>query len=268
LTIHPRVTSVSAASFLGGGQARDSILSAFAANLATGTEINNVLPLPTTLLGTRLVVTDSAGISRDQSLFFVSPGQINYHLHAETATGPATVTAYVNNQIVALGELTVEELAPAIFTQNATGEGVPAGYGLRVVGADIRPLNIHTYDNTLSRWVPIPIDPGTASEPVYLAIFGTGFRAVPGTGTVSARIGTTSIPVQYAGLSPGFIGLDQLNIGPLPLTLAGTGLQPLVLTFNGRVANPSKVIQLNFTRPATASEAAPTLGSMARPSVP
>lgn len=252
LTVYPRVTSVSAASFNIGEQARDSILSAFATNLATGTEVSNVLPLPTTLLGTRLAVTDSAGVTRDQSLFFVSPGQINYHLHAETAIGPATVTVSLNNQIIALGELTVGALAPAIFTQNATGDGVPAGYGLRVVGSAIRPLNILAYDNALTRWVPIPIDPGTASEPVYLAIFGTGFRSVSGTGTISARIGTTSIPVQYAGPSPGFIGLDQLNIGPLPLSLAGTGTQPLVVSFEGRVANPSKVIQLNFAPRPTA----------------
>jgi uncharacterized protein (TIGR03437 family) len=252
LTVHPRVTSVSAASFTTGEQARNSILSAFSVNLASGTGISNALPLPTTLLGTRLEVTDSAGVSRDQSLFFVSPGQINYHLHAETATGPATVTVYLNNQIVALGELTVAALAPAIFTQNATGDGVPAGYGLRVVGSAIRPLNIVAYDNALARWVPVPIDPGTASEPVYLAIFGTGFRAVSGTGTISARIGTTSIPVQYAGPSPDFIGLDQLNIGPLPLTLAGAGAQPLVVTFEGRVANPSKVIQLSFAPRTTA----------------
>ncbi|NDD63709.1 MAG: hypothetical protein EBZ36_07000, partial [Acidobacteria bacterium] len=111
LSVLPRVTSVSAASYSVGAQAADSILAAFSTGLATGVVANNGTELPTTLGGTRLVVTDSAGVSRDQSLFFVSPGQINYHLHAETAIGPATVTVFLNNQVVALGELTVGALA-------------------------------------------------------------------------------------------------------------------------------------------------------------
>ena len=252
LPVYPRVTSVSAASYATGDQARDSILAAFSTNLASGVEVNNTLPLPTTLRGTRVVVTDSAGVSRDQALFFVSPQQINFHLHAETATGAATVTVYNSDAIIALGELSVNTLAPAIFTQNATGEGVPAAYGIRVSGGGSSVVNILTFDIGQSRWVPLAINPGTASEPVYLALFGTGFRAASEAGTVSVRIGTTPIPVQYVGLSPGFIGLDQLNIGPLPLTLAGTGLQQLTITINGRIANFSKVMQLAFGAPPTA----------------
>jgi uncharacterized protein (TIGR03437 family) len=146
----------------------------------------------------------------------------------------------------------VNTLGPSIFTQNANGEGVPAAYGIRVSGGGSSVVNILTFDIGLSRWVPLAINPGTASEPVYLALFGTGFRAASDGGTVSVRIGTTPIPVQYVGLSPGFIGLDQLNIGPLPLTLAGTGLQPLTITINGRIANFSKVLQLAFSSPPTA----------------
>ncbi|MFM8395849.1 MAG: FISUMP domain-containing protein, partial [Acidobacteriota bacterium] len=253
LPVYPRVTAVSAASYATGEQARDSILAAFSTNLASGVEVGNSLPLPTALRGTRVVVIDSAGVARDQSLFFVSPQQVNFHRHAETALCAATVIVSINEAIVALGELTVGALAPAIFTQNATGDGVPAAYGLRVSGGSTSVVNLLTFDTALTRWVPVPISPGTASEPVYLALFGTGFRAANGTGAVSVRIGSSSIPVQYVGLSPGFVGLDQLNIGPLPLSLAGGGIQPLVVTINNRIANQSKVIQLAFSAPATAS---------------
>ncbi|MFZ4985094.1 MAG: FISUMP domain-containing protein [Blastocatellia bacterium] len=253
LPVVQRVTSVSAASYSSGEQAPDSIIAAFSTGLATGVEINNTSPLPTSLRGTRVVVTDSAGVSREQSLFFVAPQQVNYHLHPATARGAAVVTVYINNDIVALGELTVGTLAPAIFTQNASGDGVPAAYGIRVSGSNVSAVNILTYDSAQSRWIPIPIDPGTASEPVYLALFGTGFRRASGAGGVVARIGSTSIPVQFIGATRDYVGLDQLNIGPLPLTLAGSGIQPLTVSIDGVSANQSRVMQLSFASPSTAS---------------
>src|SRR5262249_29145643 len=76
----PLVTSVSAASFLGVEIAPDSIVAAFGVNMATGVALApaGVLPLPTSLLGTKVTVKDSAGMSRDAGLFFVAPSQINY----------------------------------------------------------------------------------------------------------------------------------------------------------------------------------------------
>jgi uncharacterized protein (TIGR03437 family) len=97
LPVIQRVTSVSAASYSSGEQAPDSIIAAFSTGLATGVEINNTSPLPTSLRGTRVVVTDSAGVSREQSLFFVAPQQVNYHLHPATARGAAVVTVCINN---------------------------------------------------------------------------------------------------------------------------------------------------------------------------
>ena len=239
--VYPRVTSVSAASYAAGEQARDSILAAFGSGLASGAEASSSRPLPTTLRGTRVVVTDSAGVSRDQSLFFVSPGQVNYHLHPGTASGPATVTVYLNSSIVGVGELSVGPLSPAIFTQNASGDGVPAAYGLRVVGSSTRVVDLFNYDQSLSKWEARPIDPGTASQPVYLALFGTGFRAVSDVAAVSARIGATSVPVQYIGATSDFVGLDQLNIGPLPPSLLGAGTLPLEISIQGRNTNQTRL---------------------------
>ena len=253
LRVYDRLTSVSAASYAAGDQAPGSILAAFGLNLATGVEIGNTVPLPTTLRGTRVVVRDSANVSRDQPLFFVAPQQINYQLHPETAIGPALVTVYIADQAVALGELQIGNLAPAIFTQNATGDGVPAAYGLRVRGSDVTSTQILVYDAGQSRWVPLPLDPGTEKEQLYLVLFGTGFRRNSGLSGVDVRIGTASVPVLYAGEAPGFVGLDQLNIGPIPLSLAGAGLLELRITVDGRVANQSKIMQLLFRSPATSA---------------
>lgn len=246
LPIYNRVTSVSAASYASGDQSPNSILAAFAANLAKGVEITSAVPLPTTLLGTRVSVRDSAGVSRDQSLFFVAPQQVNFHLHPDTALGAATVTVYIDGTIVALGEIQVGRISPAIFTQNATGDGVPAAYGLRVRGSDVTVVSLLAYDAGQAKWVPTPIDLGPDGDVIYLVLFGSGFRSNGGLGNISVRIGSATVTPVYAGEAPGFIGLDQMNIGPLPRSLAGAGVINLVITIDGKVANQSKPIQLQF----------------------
>src|SRR5262245_38141360 len=79
------VASVSAASFSGAELASESIVAAFGAGLATTTQVAASLPLPTTLAGTTVKVSDSAGATRDAPLFFVAPTQVNYLIPAGTA---------------------------------------------------------------------------------------------------------------------------------------------------------------------------------------
>jgi len=50
------------------------------------------------------------------------------------------------------------------------------------------------------------------------------------------------VPVQYAGLAPGSVGEDQVNI-LLPKTFAGAGNVNVALTVDGQAAN---VVSINF----------------------
>jgi uncharacterized protein (TIGR03437 family) len=50
-------------------------------------------------------------------------------------------------------------------------------------------------------------------------------------------VGGLSVPVLYAGPAPGFAGEDQVNIGPLPPSLAGKGSVNILLTADGQAAN-------------------------------
>jgi hypothetical protein len=72
------VTSVSAASFSGSALAPASIAAAFGPNLATHTEAARTIPLPSSLAGTEVHITDSTGAQATTPLFFVSPSQLNY----------------------------------------------------------------------------------------------------------------------------------------------------------------------------------------------
>jgi uncharacterized protein (TIGR03437 family) len=42
----------------------------------------------------------------------------------------------------------------------------------------------------------------------------------------------------YAGAHPDFPGLDQVNVGPLPRSLAGKGEVAVYLTVDGNRSNP------------------------------
>jgi uncharacterized protein (TIGR03437 family) len=47
-----------------------------------------------------------------------------------------------------------------------------------------------------------------------------------------------AVPVAYAGEQGGFLGLDQINIGPIPRSLIGAGEVVITITVDGVAANP------------------------------
>jgi uncharacterized protein (TIGR03437 family) len=54
-------------------------------------------------------------------------------------------------------------------------------------------------------------------------------------------VGGVSVPVLYSLAAPGFAGEDQVNIGPLPQSLAGQGTCNILLTADGQAANTVNV---------------------------
>lgn len=235
------VASVSAASFLGGDLAPESIVAAFGVNLATGIEIGDTVPLPTMLAGTKVTVKDSAGSERLSPLFFVAPNQINYLIPAGTVNGVATVTVTGGDGGVSIGTPQIANVSPGLFTANANGVGVPAAtvFRLKSNGESITEP-IAQFDSTLGRYVPIPIDLGPEVEQVFVVLFGTGFRFNGGLSGVSAQIGGVNSEVLYAGLQGDFVGLDQCNVR-IPRSLAGRGEVDLTLTINGKIANTVRI---------------------------
>jgi uncharacterized protein (TIGR03437 family) len=237
----PTATTVSAASFDGSLLAPESIVAAFGVNLATATQIANVTPLPTQLAGTVIKIRDSAGTDRVAPLFFVSPNQVNYLIPANTSPGRAILTLTSGDGATAIGSLQIANVAPSLFTANASGQGLPAAVALRVSGDGSQVTDlVARWDATLNRFVAAPIDLGVENEQVYLVLFGTGVRYRSGLSQVSARIGGTDAPVIFAGAQNDFVGLDQINI-LLPRSLAGRGDVDITLTADGKTANTVRV---------------------------
>ncbi len=110
--------------------APDSIASAFGLQIGASTQSARNLPLPTSLSGVSLQITDSAKLSGLQSLFYVAPNQINFVV-ADVATGTATVK--IMNGVATPPTTTVQvaTVAPGLFTVKGDGTGVPAAIAIR-----------------------------------------------------------------------------------------------------------------------------------------
>lgn len=233
IRIPATLTSVPAATFAADSAlAPESIASGFGERLASATEVAGSTPLPTTLGGTSVRIRDTANVERRAGLFFVSPGQINYLIPAGTATGPATVTVTSGDQEVATGAIRVDTVAPGLFSANTQGTGVAAASCLRI-GSDGKRTEMLIFDPATQR--SVPIDLGPAGDQVFLSLFGTGIRGYRS--GVAATTGGLSVPVVGAAAQTQFAGLDQVNIGPLPRSLAGRGEIEVILKVDGKSAN-------------------------------
>jgi uncharacterized protein (TIGR03437 family) len=232
--------AASAASFNLFNLAPEAISSLFGANLATSTQVAQSLPLPTQLAGVSLRLRDQSGVERNAPLFFVSPNQLNFQVPAGLANGVAVLTVLNGNNTVATGTLAIAPVAPGIFTADASGAGLAAAVVLRV-----RPSGEQVYEPVVrrdpqNRLVAVPIDLSDEREQVFLLLFGTGIRGRSAMANVKARINGVDIAVPFAGAVSGLIGVDQINL-PLPRSLAGSGEVNILLTIDGKAANPVRI---------------------------
>jgi uncharacterized protein (TIGR03437 family) len=213
--------------------AADSIVSAYGANLAVGTA-QATLPLGIALDDTTVTLTDSAGVSRAALLFYVSPTQINCEIPDGAAPGAATVTIASRNGASQTAAIEIGAVSPGLFELNTSG--LAAAWVLPVISGVAQNLQA-VYQSNSFAVVPLPIHLGPANEQVYLELYGTGIRNAK---KVSVTVGGVNVPVLYSGAA-GFAGEDQVNIGPLPQSLAGQGSVNILLTADGQPANTVNV---------------------------
>ena len=227
-------TTVSAADFT-GPVAPGSIVSGFGVTGAVF-EVAEMVPLPTNLGGVSIRVTDSEGADSSAAFFFSSNLQSNFLIPAGAALGDAVLTVFQGDQILASGSVRIEPIAPTLFGANANGMGVAAARFLLVL-ADNSRVEDFIFDSNLPEGsrTALPIDLSGEGELVFLLLFGTGIRG--STSEVTATVGGVAVPVLGAVEHPIFVGLDQVNIGPIPLELIGAGEVEIILVVDGVAAN-------------------------------
>jgi uncharacterized protein (TIGR03437 family) len=212
-----------------------SVASFFGSNLSTGTAQATEQPLPTSLAGSTLTVTDSAGTARPAGLIYASTSQINFVVPDGTAPGAATF-AITNGSVTQTATASVSLTAPTLFSMNGMGTGVAAATAISAQVAN--PLlqgNVPVFQCNNSGCTSVPINLGV-DTPIYVTFYGTGIRNRSNLTDVAVMINGVSVPVLYAGPTPNFTGLDQVNVGLL-LSLRGSGESNVVLQVNGQSSN-------------------------------
>jgi uncharacterized protein (TIGR03437 family) len=214
----PPFTVVSAASFTAGPAAPDSIVAAFGKNLTSATASAGSIPLPVTLGSTSITVAGTAA-----PLLYVSPSQINFEIPSGTSAGDANVVISAPGGATLTGTVTIQAVAPSLFTLNAAG---------------LAAANVISVSNGVQTTSSVYASINVASGEVYLILYGTGIRGAAG--AVRAYVQGMEVPVTFAGAQPDFPGLDQVNI-LLPPSLAGSGSVNIVLTAFGIESNTVSV---------------------------
>ena len=214
-----------------------AIQAIFGAGLATQTVAADSLPLPTALGGTQVIFTTDDGGVYEAPLFYVSPAQINFQTPRGVQPGVVNITVKVNGQTAAATRVALGIYAPALFTFDGSGRGLPAAYVLRA-RRDGTQITEEIYDrDPTGAFIPRPIRLAD-DETVFLILYGTGFNGAPGIGS---EVEATFQPdLKQKGLmfgASGYAGLEQINLS-LPLSLRGRGDVTLTIKYNGFVSNP------------------------------
>jgi large repetitive protein len=186
-------------------------------------------PLTTSLSGVTVTITDSTGTVRPALLYgvYASGNQINFMIPDGTAAGPALVTITLPGGGTIATVVNIVSVAPGIFTDSSNGQGVYSGQVVYVAASGSQTI--------ASSANPISLAGGGQ---VFLVLYCTGLRHAT---SVTATVNGTSVPVAYFGAQGGSDGIDQVNAGPLPASLAGAGTATLVITADGQAANPVTV---------------------------
>jgi uncharacterized protein (TIGR03437 family) len=205
-----------------------SIASVFGTAIASSRQSAASVPLSTSLGGASLAV---AGMPA--TFFFASPNQINVQIPWEAQPGAtsASLTVGANSSAASVN---VAQYAPGIFTTgSAQGIVVGPSGGLAAPGGAF-----------------------TGSQPVtagdFITIYCTGLGPVtnqPASGAAadsdplpsttvpaSVTIGGVTAAVSYAGLTPGAVGLYQVNAQVPPGVASGDSV-PLTMSIGGATSN-------------------------------
>lgn len=226
---------VSAASYVPtgfphSGIARGSFFSVFGQGLGPSDgQMVTSLPLQTSLSGTSIRVT-VGDTSVDALIHYSSASQINAVLPSRTPAGDGTITVTYQGKTSAAAPIHVVNRSFGIFTRNMAGRG-PA-IVQNFVSQSEQPLN----------GLDISAQPGQIA-----ILWGTGLGPISGnddsgppppgnlTNNVQVLVGGQSAQVLYAGRSPQFPGIDQINF-QVPATAEGCYV-PFALKVEGVIGN-------------------------------
>jgi adhesin/invasin len=227
---------VQGASYSAGAPiAPGTLITIYGNNLADQTGQTSGVPLPQQINGTQLLLGSEAA-----PLLYASSGQINIQVPYDLPVNSQFQMTVQRGGALSVPEaLVVASAQPGIFTTNVQG----TGQGVILRGDQ----------TTLAQ----PGTPATAGETVVIYCTGLGAvspavtagQAAPSSpisqtvNTVTVTIGGVPANVQFAGLTPGFAGLYQIN-AVVPAGVSGPQL-PVVISVAGQSSPAAVTMAVN-----------------------
>jgi uncharacterized protein (TIGR03437 family) len=201
-----------------------SLVTIFGSNLADGKAYASHLPLPTNLGGSSIALA-----GRQAPLLYASDGQVNAVIPYGTAVNTEQQLLVLHGGSVSVPQsVTLSAVAPGIFTADGSGKGqgtVFVGNGTTLADAS-HPAHsgdvVVIYCTGLGEVSPlVPTGSPAPSAPPAKAV-----------NDVKVTIGGLDAPVQFAGLTPGLVGVYQVN-AVVPAVAAGNQA-PVVISASGQ----------------------------------
>lgn len=212
-----------------------TVYAASGTTLSTGQPTPSGLPWQTSLNGTSVTIMDATGASTSAPLLYVSASQVNFLIPDSVALGPATVTVTSGTQTVATGQITVTALAPALFTLNSANLAAAYAECISSSGAQTVEDPFQVVNGAIQAQ---PLNLNACAETI-LQLYATGLDTATAA-NVQATIGNATATVQSAGPGGMWPGLDEVDV-VIPLSLAGAGSVPVIITAGGVSSNPVNV---------------------------
>lgn len=194
------------------------------------------LPLSTTLAGVRVLVNNVPA-----PVYYASSGQINFIVPLSTQPGLAQVAVEYNGQRGNTVTTNIQPRAPRILRLGVAEYGIitnqdgsfpmPATPGLNSHPAKagdvltIYAIGLGATNPAVAEGAAAPASEPLARTPLPIVTFGGGFAGSPTQGTVF-----------YSGLTPGFVGLYQINVTIPPDAPIGNAIG-LQLSVDGSTSN-------------------------------
>jgi uncharacterized protein (TIGR03437 family) len=206
---------------VGGAVGPGNIVQIYGQNLAAQTISASSIPLPTSLGGTSVIV---GGIQLP--LYFVSPGQINAQIPFQLSAGNAyQVLVSANGALTTPDSVQLAAASPGIAAF-ASGQIIAQHLDGSLVSetAPARPSEFIVFYMAGLGLTDNPVVTGAASPSANLA----RPLIMP-----SLTVGGENVPILFAGLTPGLVGLYQVNFqvpadapaGDLALVISQSGVR-------------------------------------------
>ena len=229
---------VNAASYIplgtaGSGIAQGSYFVIFGSGLGPANIAISPFPFQTTFGGTSVTFTPAGGAPVQAFIYYASDRQVSGILPSTAPLGPATVTVNFGNATSAPAKVTIVKSNFGIFTQNSGGSG---------------PASIQNF-NPQTAEVPLNTLTNAATPGQTMILYGTGLGPISGSDNnapgalspavdVKVLVGGLTITPLYAGRSPQFPGLDQINFQlPSDASVPDSCFVPVAIQANGFVSN-------------------------------